>query len=105
MNIDYLMTTWKKNREKLDLDDKIAKEKGRLIDRYIEEPYADGYAVYKIIKKNKKTVRIQAVVGVGDSYVIPAWGEEANVPIDYILNKLAKRDDSRVPKMGLKTLY
>ena len=59
--------------------DKEAKAKGTLVGRYIKHQYADGYAVYRIVRENKATVRIEVVTGIGDDWVLPAWGTAATI--------------------------
>jgi len=61
-----------------------AKKEKTLIGRYIQEPMGDGYAVYVIYKVNKKSVRIRVVKGIGDDWVIPYWGEDTSIDMDYV---------------------
>ena len=81
------------NQALLDKIDTEAKDKGELLWRYIQEPFADGYAVYQIIKVNKKTARIRWCCGLGDDWVIPYWGEEAAVDLGYVKSKVDQRDN------------
>jgi hypothetical protein len=83
---------YKTNWDDLDKEDAKAKKKGVLKGRYITEPYADGQAVYKIVKVNKKTVKIEVVVGIGDDWAIPYWGAETSIERDYAEKKIAQRD-------------
>jgi len=80
------------NRKLLDEIDKEAKDKGELLWRTIQEPFADGYAVYQIIKVNKKTARIRCCSGLGDDWMIPYWGEETSVDLDYVESKIQQKD-------------
>ena len=43
--------------------DREAKEAGTLVGRYISEPYADGYALYEIIRVLKTKVEIEVITG------------------------------------------
>lgn len=95
MDYNKLIEKWEANMRKVEENDKKAKEKGKLVGRYIDEPYADGAAIYKIIRENKNTVRIKVVVDIGDDWVIPYWGEEATIDKSYALAKLAFRDKIR----------
>lgn len=52
-----------------------------LLGRLLSHPYADGAAYYVVTKVNKKTVRIHVVFGLGDDWVLPAWGHETSIPI------------------------
>ena len=70
MKSKSLIEIWEANMRKVKEADKKAKEKGKLVGRYIDEPYADGAAIYKIIRENKNTVRIKVVVDIGDDWVI-----------------------------------
>lgn len=72
--------------------DEKAAAKGSLVGRYIDEPFADGKAIYQIIKENKKTVRIRVCTGLGDDWVIPYWGEETSIKKDYALQKIRLRE-------------
>lgn len=71
--------------------DKSQKAKGKMLGRYIQHQYADGYAYYKITKVNKATVRIE-VQNVGDGWTLPAWGEKTSIPIDSARHFLYQRD-------------
>lgn len=90
-NMDFVEAI-NKNWERLQQCDKEAKEKGELAGRYIDEPFADGKAIYQIIRVNKKTVRIRVCTGLGDDWIIPYWGEETSIDKTYALNKVAQRD-------------
>ena len=92
MGVNEILKEHDKNFQKLCEEDKIAKENNQLVGRYIREPFADGYAYYKIVKENKKTVRIKVVTGIGDDWVIPYWGESATVNKDYIIDKIGYQD-------------
>lgn len=93
-------TNWKEaepvmqhNWDQLEQIDLEAKERGELLWRYIQEPFADGYAIYQIVKVNKTTVRIQHCAGFGDDWVIPYWGAEATIDLDYAITKTQQRDN------------
>lgn len=74
-----------------EIDAKAAAE-GTLLHRYISEPFADGRAFYQIVRVNKKTVRIRVCSGLGDDWVIPYWGPEATIDIEYAEQKVRGRD-------------
>lgn len=90
------MQDWLKKMElkfqQMQEDDRLAKEKGELLNRYIQHQYADGYAYYKIMKVNKRTVRIQVVTGIGDDWVVPAWGALATIKKEQAEQFLRQRD-------------
>ena len=88
------------NLRKLQKEDQLAKKKGQLVGRYIQESYADGHAVYKIVKEFKNKVRIRVVTGIGDDWRIPYWGEEATIDKKYAVESIAHRD--RVAKLFKK---
>lgn len=92
MKSKSLIEIWEANMRKVKEADKKAKEKCKLVGRYIDKPYADGAAIYKIIRENKNTVRIKVVVDIGDDWVIPYWSREATIDKSYALSKLAFRD-------------
>jgi len=83
----------KENQVLLDQIDADARAKGELLWRYIQEPFADGYAVYQIIRVNKKSVRIKVCGGLGDDWIIPYWGEEATIDIEHAQWRLQMRDN------------
>lgn len=87
-----IITIWKENWDKLEAEDKQAKDQNQLVGRYITEPYADGKAVYIITKENKKTVDIEVVTGIGDDWVIPYWGKKARINKKYAIDSLFSRD-------------
>ena len=80
------------NFKNLKAIDENAKRKGSLLWRYIEEPHADGYAYYQIVKVNKKSVRIVNVTLGGDDWMIPYWGEETTIDIEYAKQSIKWRD-------------
>lgn len=92
MNIDNIIKTWEDNYKSLEAEDKAAKAMGLLVGRFIDEPIADGKAIYKIIKENKRTVRVKVVTGLGDDWTIPSWGKETTLSKDYVTRKIKSRD-------------
>ena len=56
-----------------------AKQAGSLIGRVISHPFADGRAYYQVIKATQRSVRIRVCTGLGDDWVLPAWGEESTI--------------------------
>lgn len=85
---DQFNRNWKQLKE----CDKRAKEGGFLVGRYIKEPFADGYAIYQVIRENKKTVRIRVCTGIGDDWVIPYLGQETSVDMAYVTQNIAQRE-------------
>lgn len=81
-----------KNWEDLRRQDRIAKQAGILLGRYIQEPYADSHAVYVITHEYKHKVKIKVVTGIGDDWVIPYWGEETTIEKDYAESSIGFRD-------------
>lgn len=80
------------NRKNLEKKDQLAKESGELKGRYIQEPRADGYAIYEIVRVNKRSVRIKVVTDIGDDWTVPFWGEETTIPLDYAERNIRSRD-------------
>ena len=90
--IDIALKVIDENYEQLKKIDKMAKSKGELLGRYVDVPVADGKAIYQIMRVNKNTVRIKALGGFGDDYILDYWGYEATVDKDYILALVRNRD-------------
>ncbi|MFD2616108.1 hypothetical protein [Terrilactibacillus laevilacticus] len=65
MDVNKWLEEIEKNREKVEQKDQESKAQGILKGRYIREPYADSYALYEVIRKNKKSVRIRVITGIG----------------------------------------
>ena len=87
-----MMQYWADNEAKILAQDKRAKERQSMVGRVIMHPYADGQAVYEITRVNKRTVRIRVVTGIGDDWVLPAWGAETLIPFDTAVEFLQRRD-------------
>ena len=87
-----ILKDWKTNFEQLTKLADEAKARGDLVGRYITRPIADGCAYYQIIRKNKNSVRIRVCTGMGDDWVIPAWGYEVTISME-ILYPFIKRMD------------
>ena len=68
-----------RNWERMEAIDEKAKTSNQLLYRYISHPYADGKAFYQIIKENKATVKLRVCTGLGDDWVLPAWGKECSI--------------------------
>jgi hypothetical protein len=74
---------WRKRAEQWDANlaalkecDRLARVAERLVGRMIQHPYADSYAYYQVIKETKRTATIRVCRGLGDDWVLPAWGEQ-----------------------------
>ncbi len=72
--------------------DKAAAKKKQLVGRFVSQPFADGRAYYKIVKENKKTVKMEVVTGIGDDWVIPYWGETPTIDKDFALQHIQSRE-------------
>lgn len=92
MDTQKVLDRFERNFQKVIEKDQQAKEQGKLVGRFIREPFADNYAYYRIVRENKKSVRIKAISGIGDDYRIPYWGEEASIDKDYALQNIGQRD-------------
>jgi hypothetical protein len=75
MNIPDIIKKHEANFQKILNSDIKAKAENTLVGRYISHPFADGSAYYRIIKEGKSTVKIKVCTGIGDDWVLPAWGE------------------------------
>jgi hypothetical protein len=101
-SVDYKKMGWEEtskiydeNREQLEVCDKQARDANRLVGRYIQHTFADGYAIYQIIKTNKHSVRIRVCTGLGDDWVLPAWGQECTIDMETALQFVGWRDSMR----------
>ena len=85
---------YQKNLAHLDAIEEKVIATGSLLYRFLYESVADGKAIYQIIKLNKKTARVRLcrVDGLYDDYVVPQWGMEATVPLDYVKNSIRMQD-------------
>ncbi len=83
------------NQSHLEQIDQLAKGRGELVGRYIQEQIADGYAFYQIIKENKRTCVIRVCRYLGDDWVISYWGEQATIDKAYALKSVNGRDRMR----------
>jgi len=81
-----------KNFEMLTACDREAKEKGKLVGRYIRHPYADGYAFYQVVKELRASVDIEVCAGLGDDWILPAWGRQCRITKDKALEFITQRD-------------
>lgn len=78
--------------KRLQEQDEQAQKDGKLVGRYIDHPFADGRAYYKITKENKSSVVIEVVRGIGDDWSIPAWGDKATIKKTLAQDFLRRRD-------------
>lgn len=83
---------YKENWNKLFKKDQELKEKGELVGRFIQESYADGFAVYTIKTIKGKKALIQVVTGIGDDWRIPYWGDKALIDLKYAVQNIERRD-------------
>ena len=97
--VDYKKMNWEEaskrydeNMEHLEECDKKARDADNIVGRYIQHQFADGYAVYQITRKNKDSVRIQVCTGLGDDWVLPAWGRTCTIDMETALRFLKWRD-------------
>lgn len=80
------------NVKAMEAQDKEAKKNGTLVGRFVEHGYADGAAYYVIVRENKKSVRIHVVAGIGDDWVLPAWGIEFTLSKEQAIRIVTYRD-------------
>jgi len=94
--IDYTDPGWgeamDKHFEIVQQQDASAKKNKSLVGRYIQQSCGDGHAYYVIIRENKRTVRIHVVTGIGDDWILPAWGTEISVKKDLAISSIGHRD-------------
>jgi hypothetical protein len=99
MSYNEIIKRMNENRKHLEECDDGAAEAGQMVGRYIGHPYADGEAIYQIIKENKQSVRIRVCAGLGDDWVLPAWGAECTIDKGQALQFLGFKDGLK--EMGI----
>jgi len=92
INSEQLIKRWDETWKDVEDMDNEAKAAGTIIGRYIDEPIADGKAIYLITNEYKNKVKIKVVTGLGDDWRVPYWGDVATIDKDYALSKLKYRD-------------
>jgi len=80
------------NFRTLQAKDAEARAAGRIVGRYISEPFADGYAYYVVVQEKRATVIVKVVTGIGDDWTIPYWGTRASIQKSYALDNIKRRD-------------
>lgn len=80
------------NQAQIQVIDEEARLNDQLLYRFLYEQYADGYAVYQIIRVNKTSCRVRVCVEIGDDWEIPYWGQETTIPLDYARESISRRD-------------
>ena len=75
----------------LNAKDEAAKAESTLVGRFITEPYADGCAVYNIVKEGEETVDIESV-DIDDGWTVPYWGLSATIERAYAENSIERRE-------------
>lgn len=89
---DVVGDAWKANWQKLNDIDTEAKQNGSLLYRYIQHSFADGYAIYQIVRLTKRTATIVVATGLGDDWVLPAWGRRATIDLATATAFVQQRD-------------
>ena len=92
MNTEQILKQHDNNWKKLYKKDQTLKGKGELIGRYIQESYADGYAIYTLEKIKGKKGLIRVVTDIGDDWRIPYWGDKAWIDLEYAKMSIERRD-------------
>lgn len=93
---DFAASNWREQMEAeyKDLEDRDqkAKQAGTLLDRYLQEPRADGYAYYRVTKVRARTVTVEHM-DLGDAWTSPMI-ESMNlkIPIKYARENISMRD-------------
>jgi len=72
---DWIDANWKNLR----LLDRAARSEGSWVGRIVRHSYADGYSTYQVVREYKNTVQISLCSGLGDDWVLPAWGMIATI--------------------------
>lgn len=100
--IDYARGTFEEQEAQLKANyvqliacDEAARAKGTMVGRTVKHGFADGYAYYQIVAENTRTYTIVVCKGLGDDWVLPAWGERATVGKSQIDRLLGFEDAMR----------
>lgn len=76
----------------LTAEDTAAKEAGTLVGRFIRESIADGYAYYRVVAANSRSVLVEHV-DYCDGYRVPMIESAGGrIPIKYARENIAMRD-------------
>lgn len=89
---DVYMKSMDENWDLIKKADLEAKKANRLEGRFIQEPIADGNAVYIVTRAGKRTCTVEVVTGIGDDWVIPSIGRVGSVRTDHVLQNIARRE-------------
>ena len=81
------------NMNRLEETDKKAKDAGQLVGRLIKHSYADGYAYYQVVKETARTCKVQVCSGIGDDWVLPAWGKSSVISKKTIKSLIERADE------------
>ena len=97
--VDWTDPDWGKIDGKIDENwrrlkecDRAARAQGTLVGRYITHPFADGQAVYQIIGELHNKVVIRVCTGLGDDWVLPAWGQKCTIKTDQARQFIEQRE-------------
>ncbi len=81
-----------KNEERIKEIDRIQRDKGETLYRFIRFGVADGFAVYQITDICGSIAKVKLCRGLGDDYVYEPYGESADVKLSEIEAHLKKRN-------------
>jgi len=87
-----IIAHWEKAERLRDEDDALGKERKELVGRYIQEPAADGYAIYTIVEVAGDIVYLEHS-DIGDAWTIPmieSMGRQ--IPVKYAMENIERRD-------------
>ena len=87
----------KLNEAEIERIEELAIAEGKILHRFLYEAVADGKAVYQVIKVNKRTARVRwcQIDACYADYVVPQWGMEATVPLEYVEQSIRGQDALR----------
>lgn len=84
-----------KNWDRLIALDTKAEGLQLVVGRYITHLHADGQAVYQIVKETARKITIEVCTGIGDDWVLPAWGRRTVIDKKYALRQFEWRESYR----------
>jgi hypothetical protein len=78
-DFDLMSEAYDRNHTVIRGWDDTAKKTRAWVGRTLQDGVGDGYAVYVVVKENKKTVKVKVCRGLGDDWVSRHFGEESSI--------------------------
>lgn len=81
-----------KNEERIEEIDRIQRDKGETLYRFMRFVVADGFAVYQVTNICGNIAKVKVCRGLGDDYVYFPYGESADVKLSEVEEYLSRHD-------------